>query len=62
MGFMRPKVPQAPPAPNAAVSPLMANSGDADSSLMNQPSSLISTSAQGLKRKPETQRTSLIGG
>jgi hypothetical protein len=30
--------------------------------LASAPSSLISTSGQGLKRKPQTQRTSLIGG
>lgn len=62
MGFMRPKVPKAPPPPNAAVSPITADSGEEVSGLMGAPSSLISTSAQGLKRKPSTQRTSLIGG
>jgi len=62
MSFMRPKVPQAPPAPNAAVSPIDAASRDEMAGLAGQPSSLISTSAQGLKRKPMTQRVSLIGG
>lgn len=62
MAFMRPKVPTAPAPANAAVSPIQASSGMDNSDAMSGPSSLISTSAQGLKRKPETQRTSLIGG
>lgn len=62
MSFMKPKVPKAPPPPNAAVSPIEAASTDVSASMVNAPSSLISTSAQGLKRKPQTQRTSLIGG
>lgn len=62
MGFMRPKVPTPPPAPNAAVSPIIAGSQEDMTGLTGTPSSLISTSAQGLKRKPSTQRTSLIGG
>lgn len=62
MSFMRPKVPTPPPAPNAAVSPIDAGAPAETPGLVNAPSSLISTSAQGLKRKPSTQRTSLIGG
>ena len=62
MSFMRPKVPVAPPAPNAAVSPIIAASGNDKGSMSENPGSLISTSSQGLKRKPETQRVSLIGG
>lgn len=62
MSFMRPKVPAAPPPPNAAVSPIVASSTSEESGLVNAPSSLISTSSQGLKRKPSTQRTTLIGG
>lgn len=61
MGFLKPKVPKAPPPPNAAVSPIEASAG-MEESLTDQPASLISTSSQGLKRKPETQRVSLIGG
>jgi hypothetical protein len=62
MSFMKPKVPKAPPAPNAAVSPIEAAGADPMTGLADQPNSLISTSAQGLKRKPSTQRVSLIGG
>lgn len=35
---------------------------EATSSQMLNPSSLISTSVAGLKRKPNTQKASLIGG
>lgn len=62
MGFMRPKVPTAPPPPNAAVSPIMAASGAESTGFADAPGSLITTSGQGLKRKPSTQRISLIGG
>lgn len=62
MGFLRPRVPTAPPAPNAAVSPIEAAAATPETGLVGSPSSLISTSAQGLRRKPQTQRTSLIGG
>jgi len=62
MGFLRPKVPTPPPAPNAAVSPIQAETPDDMTGVASTPTSLISTSGQGLKRKPSTQRTSLIGG
>lgn len=65
MGFKpkTPKVPTPPPPPNAPSSPLVAkNSG---SELFDLPfgfGSFISTSSSGLRRKANTQRTSLIGG
>ena len=62
MSFMKPKIPETPPPANPAVSPIEANADDSGDSLAQQSNSLISTSAQGLKRKPETQRVSLIGG
>jgi hypothetical protein len=62
MSFMRPKIPAAPPPANAAVSPIQASAGLENQEPMRGPSSFITTSGQGLKRKPETQRTSLIGG
>lgn len=62
MAFMRPKVPTPPPPPNPAVTPIQPSSPEDNASFVSQPSSLITTSAQGLKRKPMTQRTSLIGG
>lgn len=62
MGFLSPKQPKpAPPPANAPTSPFGSESGDREA----QPfgiSSLISTSSQGLKRRANTQRTSLIGG
>jgi len=60
MGFMKPKVPKAPPAPNQAISAIDAELPTdelAPSSL-----SLISTAARGLRRRANTERTSLIGG
>lgn len=63
MGFLTPKAPKAPPPPaNPALSPIDADATDDPTGLADQPNSLISTSSQGLKRKPETQRVSLIGG
>jgi len=62
MGFLKPKVPKTPPPPNPAISPIDAAASEDITGLADQPGSLINTSAQGLKRKPETQRVSLIGG
>ena len=65
MGFMKPKVPTPPPAPNPAINPIdpydaesLLNQGGAFSSAR----SLIGTTSGGLKRRASTQRTSLIGG
>lgn len=58
MGFSKPKKP--PPPPNV---PILAK--DTLAELPDIPfgaNSLISTSSSGLKRKANTQRTSLIGG
>lgn len=60
MGFLVPKAPKvvSTPAPTPAVQ------ADADQSTGNNtvsPSSLISTSSQGLTRKARTQKPSLIG-
>ena len=63
MGFMSPKVPKAPKPPTPAANPIFAK--DTPEGMENIPfgiGSLISTSASGLKRKANTQRTSLIGG
>lgn len=57
--FVNPKVPKPPPAPNMAT---QAEAGDPSSGIAPSAASLISTSAQGLKRKAATQKTSLIGG
>lgn len=62
MGFLKPKIPETPAAANPAISPIEADADGSKSSLADRPGSLINTSAQGLKRKPETQRVSLIGG
>jgi len=62
MSFMKPKIPKTPPPANPAISPIEADAANDGDSLAQQSNSLISTSAQGLKRKPETQRVSLIGG
>lgn len=67
MGFLRPKIPTPPPAPNpatpaaAAMDPLGAGAPVTGSGVYSSAHSLISTSAQGLKRRATTQRTSLIG-
>lgn len=63
MGFLAPKVPK--PAPGA--NPAQAASSSASANLeelglANTSRSLVSTSSQGLKRKENTQRTSLVGG
>lgn len=60
MSFLSPKAPKLPPPPNVA---LKADASGLDDLKSNSPeASLISTSAQGLKRRAKTQRVSLIGG
>lgn len=61
MGFLKPKVPKPDPAPNQPVDPID-TSTDMKNEFASAPTSLIRTSGSGLKRKPMTQRTSLIGG
>jgi hypothetical protein len=64
MSFLAPKPPKVPPAakpPTPASNPIFAKD-NVDTSFVAGPSSLISTSSSGLKRKASTQRTSLIGG
>jgi hypothetical protein len=66
MGFLTPKPPKVPPPPtpaNTPTSPLVP-SGSIDSNLDfgASPSSLISTSPSGLKRKAQINKISLIGG
>lgn len=65
MGFLKPKIPTPPPAPNPATEALdpfnaeaLLNQGGAYSSAR----SLIGATSRGLKRRASTQRTSLIGG
>lgn len=58
-GGLTPKVPKPPPAPNMAT---QAEAGDPSAGIAPSAASLISTSAQGLRRKANTQKTSLIGG
>lgn len=65
MGFLKPKIPTPPPAPNPASPAMDAMSaesliGTADPYSSSR--SLISTSSRGLGRRASTQRTSLIGG
>lgn len=65
MGFLKPKIPVAPPAPNPAapaMDPLGADSLSNGAGAYASPGSLISTSSRGLQRRATTQRTSLIGG
>ena len=62
MGFLKPKVPEPPPAANPASAPLQAPGTKSDSGLAPVAASLVSTSVQGLKRRASTERTSLIGG
>lgn len=59
MGFLSPKAPKPKPPPNPAIA---AQSGEDSMNPAGGYSSLISTTAQGLKRKANTQRTSLLGG
>lgn len=65
MGFLTPKVPKPPPAPNPAtpaMDPIGAESLVGDAGTYSSARSLINTSSRGLKRRASTQRTSLIGG
>ena len=65
MGFMKPKVPTPPPAPNPATAPIDPFNAEAllgDAGGFGSFRSMIGTSSGGLKRKASTQRTSLIGG
>jgi hypothetical protein len=61
--FSKPKVPKVPKPPTPPSSPLVAK--DSEDSALDIPfglGSFISTSSAGLRRKANTQRTSLIGG
>jgi len=61
--FKRPKVPTPPPPPNPAITATSAGLFDsAQPNYASAAGSLISTTAQGLKRRASTQRRSLIGG
>jgi hypothetical protein len=60
MGFMKPKVPKAPPPPNPSITAIDAELEEEQ--LAPATGSLISTTARGLTRRASTQRTSLIGG
>lgn len=66
MSFLKPKVPKPvppPTPPTPAQSPLYAKEFQrAEDEVPNFDASLISTGAQGLRRKAATQRTSLLGG
>jgi hypothetical protein len=64
MGFLTPKAPKVPTPANTPLSPLSVPQSPLDSSLDfgTNPSSLISTSASGLKRKAQINKISLIGG
>jgi len=64
MGFLKPKIPTAPAPANPAMSAvdLAGGASPEDIGLAPATGSLIRTSSAGLKRRPETQRTSLIGG
>lgn len=65
MGFLKPKIPKAAPAPTPAtpaMDPFGADSLDESTGMFSSARSLISTSSRGLQRRASTQRTSLIGG
>lgn len=64
MGFMKPKIPDTPPPANPAISAADLAGGPSEEEIGLAPAagSLIHTSSSGLKRRPETVRTSLIGG
>lgn len=63
MSFLKPPKPPTPPAPATPPStPLIAKGQGAPQDNLYGPSSLITTSPSGLKRKANTQRVSLIGG
>ena len=63
MGFLKPKMPTPippPSPPNPAITPTEVKLPEEE--LGPATGSLISTTARGLQRKANTQRTSLIGG
>lgn len=65
MGFLKPKIPTPPPAPNPAteaMDPFDAEAALREGGAFGSARSLISTASRGLKRRASTQRTSLIGG
>ncbi len=62
MGFLKPKVPKAPLAPNPAITPTPVGADDYEEGLGPVSSSLISTAARGLTRRANVNRTSLLGG
>ena len=65
MGFLKPKIPTPPPAPNPATPAMDAIGAESlvsDTGTYSSARSLINTSSRGLKRRASTQRTSLIGG
>lgn len=63
MGFLKPKIPAAAPAPTPPNPAVTAYDAELEQEDLNPAtSSLIATSARGLKRRASTQRNSLIGG
>ena len=66
MGFLKPKAPKVAPAPlppHLATQPLDAKSfSGGPNEVAGLAGSLISTSTRGLRRKADTERTSLLGG
>lgn len=65
MGFLKPKIPTTPPPPNAAtpsIDPYDPYSADASTGLAASAQSLVSTTSQGLKRRADVNRRTLIGG
>lgn len=63
MSFLKPpKPPTVPPPPTPAANPIIAKSDTTPGDPFTSPGSLISTSAEGLKRKASTAKVSLIGG
>lgn len=64
MGFLKPKIPTAPPPANPAmpaISPTSMDDFNAGAG-MGSHGSLVSSGVRGLVRRASTQRTSLIGG
>jgi len=61
MGFLSPSIPKPPPTPNTPVAADATQSG-VSGSATNNLAALMSANLAGLKRKANTQRTSLIGG
>lgn len=64
MGFLTPKAPKVVKAPPPAIPAVAASTTPPDTPETGilAPSSLVSTTPQGLTRKAETRRTSLLGG